>query len=105
MIRLQEIREYSFEDGTTLYVRLDREAGTVDFVERTPGKMAMTPAEWRPTNFKFAGRTKKYMNGWLNIFEAMKFVINDVKKEFAEWDDKNAKDFLELMQMLDKDKE
>lgn len=94
MKTLLEVREYNFEDGTRLLIQLDRRAKKASFVDHTRNG---AKEEYVPMNFKFAGRELGYMNGWLNILSAMKYVIEDIKKEMEAWDDETADDLVKTL--------
>lgn len=74
MKELLSIREYSFDDGTKLTVKIDFAKNEVSLVERNGN-------EYRDKNWLFAGRGLEYMNGWLNILSAMQYVIKEAQKE------------------------
>lgn len=91
---LLEVREYKFE-GVTLWVRLDRRAKTLSFVEWNKDFDDYKEKDWI-----FANRGLEYMNGWLNILEAMKYVINDCKKVMESWDDEETEDLIKLLSLI-----
>lgn len=92
---LLEFKEYKFE-GVTLSVKLDRRAKKLSFVEWNAEL-----SDYVTKNWQFVGRELSYMNGWLNILEAMKYVINDCKKVMESWDDEETEDLIKLLSQLD----
>lgn len=97
MKTLLEVREYRFQDGTTLLVELDRRTQKASFVQWDDQKQ-----KYVPTNFKFAGRKIQYMNGWHNILSAMQYVTVEAKKQMQAWKDESAEEFLDVLMMLAK---
>lgn len=57
--------------------------------------------QYKPMLFKFAGRELKYMNGWLNILGAMRYVIDDVKDTMLEWDQAETDELIKILIALD----
>lgn len=101
MKTLLEVREYNFQDGTRLLIQLDRRAKKASFVDHTRNG---AKEEYVPMKFLFAGRELGYMNGWLNILSAMKYVIEDIKKEMEAWDSAELDELVNLMGLLPNDK-
>lgn len=77
MKELLSIREYSFDDGTKLTVKIDFAKNEVSLVERNGN-------EYHDKKWLFAKRGAEYMNGWLNILSAMQYVIKESQKELEE---------------------
>lgn len=67
MIKHIEVKSIEYGD-VKVYIRLDYDSGTVDLVEPVWSK----DQEYKKKEWVFVGRGLEYMNGWLNIMEAMK---------------------------------
>jgi len=61
--------------GIDVIVQIDYDKGTATLVEK--GMMGV----YEPKKWKFSSRGLEYMNGWLNIIEAMKVAIQECKKD------------------------
>lgn len=96
MKNLLEIREYKFE-GCTILIKLDRQTKKASFVEWDSEVNEYTDKDWY-----FSGRELEFMNGWLNILNCMKYVIEDVKKEMESWDEEETDQLIKLFAALDK---
>lgn len=77
MHKIKETVEFNFND-IKVFVKIDYLNNRIDIVE---------PKNYDQTNFTlkhwvFAGRGVEYMNGWLNILEAMKLSIREAKKMY-----------------------
>ena len=59
--------------GVDVTIKVDFDEGTCSIVEKGM-------KEWKAKEFLFAGRTLDYMNGWLNILEAMSNAVKEGKK-------------------------
>lgn len=64
--------------GIKVVLKLDYEAGTASLVDllHANGDTQSTPKKW-----VFAGRGLEYMNGWLNILDAMTVAVKECKKD------------------------
>lgn len=95
---LLKIKKYEFSDGTTLRVKIDFERNRVSLINDGGGT----------ANFKFAERGAEYMNGWLNILGAMRYVVREARDELEAWqkvqDDKKTQQIIDIMVAL-KDEE
>lgn len=92
---LLEVREYNFQDGTKLLIKLDRREKTASFVywdDRTKS--------YEPFEFKFAGRGVNFMNGWHNIMSAMQYVTIEARTAMDEWAKEESDKLIEMMTML-----
>lgn len=76
------IREYKYETGITMTVKLDRRTRTVSFVEWN-----QTTGNYVDKKYLFSGRGLSYMNGWRNILTAMRHAIDEATKEMEAWKD------------------
>jgi hypothetical protein len=96
---LLKIKKYEFSDGTVVYVKIDFAKNKVSLVDQNGA------------NYKwlFAERGAEYMNGWLNILGAMRYVIREARDELEAWqkdqDDKKQKQIIDIMVALAEDKE
>lgn len=70
----------------------------IDFVKKT---VSLTDKDGKPKDWTFAQRTPEYLNGWRAIMLAMEYAVQQVQKEFAELDEKEHKEFVELWAKLD----
>lgn len=89
---LLEVREYNFKDGTTLTIELDRRSKTMSFVQYDGSQR-----RYKPQEFIFTGRQASYMNGWLNILNAMQYVIKDCKETMESWDEEETEKLIALL--------
>lgn len=92
MINLVEIREYNFEGGVRLLVRLDRKEKTASFVEYDKAAQ-----DYVPCRFMFSGRGLSYMNGWNHILSCMQHVIKDIKPVMEQWDQEETDRLIHLL--------
>ena len=76
-----EIKTIEHKD-ISVVVKIDYDAGTATLCDllHANGDTQVQPKKW-----VFASRGLEYMNGWLNILEAMKFAVETCKKDL-EWD-------------------
>lgn len=58
--KMQETLELNY-NGVLVYLRLDYEAGTASFVEKSGN----------PNKFRFTDRTVEYLGGWVEVFRAL----------------------------------
>lgn len=93
MIELVSIRKYEFSDGTTLFVKIDRENNKVSFVERGNS----IKGEFVNKHWLFAERGVEYMAGWYNILGAMQFCILDAKKELEAYQKQKKQKLIDIM--------
>lgn len=103
---LLKIKKYEFSDGTTLHVKIDFENNRVSFVEPDIRKV---DAPYRNKEWLFAERGVEYMNGWLNIMGAMRYVVREARDELEAWQkaqkDKKTKQIIDIMVALAEEKE
>lgn len=92
MKNLLEIREYKFDDGTTILLKLDRRKKTASLVEWDD-----FARQYRDKKFRFTDRGSEYMNGWLNILYAMEHVIKDARKVMDGWDKEDTDKLVNIM--------
>jgi hypothetical protein len=71
----QQIKTYEHK-GISVPVKIDFDLGLVSLVHKQ-GMLSL----WQNKNWVFAERGLEYMNGWLDILEAMTFAIKEAKKE------------------------
>lgn len=72
-----EIRS-SEHKGINVIVKIDYDAGTISLVERQPNS---SPAVYAPKQWVFKNREVGYMQGWIDILEAMTFAVADAKAD------------------------
>lgn len=93
-VELLKIKKYEFSDGTTLRVKIDFEKNRVSLVDKDGSN----------AKFKFAERGAEYMNGWLNILGAMRYVVREARDELEAWqkvqDDKKTQQIIDIMVAL-----
>jgi len=71
-----EVRTITTHDiGVTIMIDYDR--GTVSLVEQDPINSASL---WRGKKYLFTNRELNYMNGWLNILDAMMAAVEEGKR-------------------------
>lgn len=96
--QLLSIKKYEFTDGTTIRVKIDFEKNKVSLVDQNNDK----------TNFIFAERGLKYMNGWVNILGAMQYAIRAARDELEAWqkeqEDKKTEQIIDIMLALKEEK-
>lgn len=68
--------------GIRVMMKIDYDKGELSFMESNYGN-------WQNKNWVFANRGLEYMQGWLDILDAMKFAVGEGKKELEK--DKNEK--------------
>jgi len=64
--------------GIDVIVKIDYDAGTATLVEAQPHS---NPTVYQAKQWIFKGRGLEYMNGWLNILEAMTVAVKECKKD------------------------
>ena len=64
--------------GIKVDVKIDYIAKTVSLVDLN--SHSVYKCETINKNWVFVGRTLDYMNGWLNILDAMKYAVTEAKK-------------------------
>lgn len=67
--------------GIEVVVKIDFDAGTASLVEAQKGSM---PTVYGQKQWVFANRGLEYMQGWLNILEAMTVAVKECRKDL-EW--------------------
>lgn len=95
MIRNVEIKTIEHK-GVKVTIKVDFDAGTASLVEVQPHSR---PFIYQDKHWIFGGRGLEYMNGWLNILEAMTVAVKECKKDL-EW--KLAQDSAFKDEMIDK---
>lgn len=99
MRNLLEIREYNFQDGTTILLKLDRRNKTASLVEFDDFSKQYKDKKWR-----FTDRSQEYMNGWLNILHAMEYVVKDAQKAMYEWDEDDTNKMVAVFDAVNNEK-
>lgn len=81
--------------GIKVTVAIDYDRGTASFVEHKFDR------GWDDKKFVFSRRELPYMNGWLNILEAMSVAVKECKKELEirEAEIRKEKDGMNLKMM------
>lgn len=91
---LLKVKKYEFSDGTILRVKIDFEHNKVSFLDKDGGV----------SKFKFAERGSEYMNGWLNILGAMRYVVREARDELEAWqkvqEEKKTQQIIDIMVAL-----
>ncbi len=64
--------------GINVIVKIDYDAGTITLVERQPNSQ---PAVYTAKQWVFKNREVDYMQGWLDILEAMTLAVKDAKND------------------------
>lgn len=64
--------------GIDIIVEIDYDKGIASLVEASRN---LQGKPYNPKNWVFSNRGLEYMNGWLNIIEAMKVAIQECKKD------------------------
>lgn len=75
MLKHREIKTVEHK-GVTVTLDINYDAGTVSLVYY---KDRLN--EWQTKEWIFSGRTIEYMDGWLNILDAIKFAVQEAKKD------------------------
>lgn len=77
--------------GISVIVKVDYDAGTATLVEAQPHS---NPVVYQAKQWIFKNRTLEYMDGWLNILEAMAFAVKECKRdlEIKREEDRRAKE-------------
>lgn len=73
MKKITETRTYTFND-INVTIRINYIENKISIVDPNNG--------YRDKQFIFCNRGVEYMNGWLNILEAMKSAIKEAKKDY-----------------------
>lgn len=82
-------------NGIKVLVRIDYQHGLVSLVEQDAS--GNTEIKVSTKKWCFGNRTLEYMNGWLEIFEAMSHAVKEATrdlKEFEEFKKKQAEDLI-----------
>lgn len=96
-VDLKVVRAYE-KYGIKVLVEIDFVEKTVTLVERKTGRFANRGYE--PKSWQFEGRTVDYLNGWIAIFRAMEYATTEAEKELEAAEEKDRKQFLDLMVKL-----
>lgn len=95
---LLKIKKYEFSDGTIIHVK-------IDFAKN---KVSLVDSNGANHKWLFAERGAEYMNGWLNIMAAMRYVVREARDELEAWqkvqDDKKTKQIIDIMVALQEEK-
>lgn len=59
--------------GIGVTIKVDYDAGTCSLVEKNQYE------NWKAKEYRFSGRGLEYMNGWLNILQAMQEAVKEGK--------------------------
>ena len=65
-------------DGIKVYIKIDYFNNRIDIVE----PIDIINGKFKKKEYCFIGRGVEFMNGWLNILEAMKMAIKDAKAKY-----------------------
>ncbi len=71
----------------------------VDFQEKT---ISIVDSNRNNKEFVFVGRGPEYVQGWLNILDAIKIAIEEGERLLKEQSDKDLMDVIDLVMDLDK---
>jgi len=74
MKKIEETVEFNFND-IKVFVKIDYLNNRIDIVE----PVNVFESSFTLKKYVFAGRGVEYMNGWLNILEAIKLSIKEAK--------------------------
>lgn len=85
------IRRIYTHNGISVAVDIDLIAKTVSLVDKQ-GDNSFAHKNWY-----FTDRTIEYMNGWLAILDAMKHAITEAKKVLQAANERDEKEFAELL--------
>lgn len=77
MKKIKETVEFE-KNGIKVYVRIDYVNNSFDLVEKERGTMS----KFKKKDYCFIGRGVEYINGWLNILDAMKYAMEEAKKMY-----------------------
>lgn len=79
--------------GIKLIIKVDYLKSEVSFVERSSyGEIPFKNKQWL-----FAGRTREYLGGWVNVFKAMEEATKIGDNLLKQREDANLKDKVELL--------
>lgn len=87
-------------NGVKVSVKIDYDLGKVSLVKRTT-KFHVN--EFPHQEFVFNDRSLEYMNGWLNILEAMKIAIEYGKEELTKASEENLEKLVDLIDKANND--
>lgn len=91
-------RAYNYK-GVSILVKIDFLNKTATLVERDKG---YGQDGFKPKKWLFADRTTEYFAGWEMILDAMKFAINEARKELEAVKEEEFNAFVDVMLELDK---
>lgn len=91
-------RAYNYK-GVSILVKINFLDKTVTLVEREKG---YGQDGFKPKKWLFADRTTEYLTGWEMILDAMKFAINEARKELEAVKEEEFNAFVDVMLELDK---
>lgn len=91
------LRRIYTHKGISVAVDIDLITKTITLVEKQGNDTFVDK------NYYFSHRTIEYMNGWLAILDAMKYAITEATKVLKEANDRDEKEFAELLISLSKD--
>lgn len=92
------IRRVYTHKGISVAVDIDLVAKTISLVEKR-GNDTFADKKW-----DFTHRELKYMQGWLNILDAMKHAITEAAKLLKAAEERDQGEFVEFLVNLNKDK-
>ena len=75
MNKVQEIYEFTY-NKITVVVKIDYIRNKISLMEHISG------GAYKEKLYNFSGRGVEYMDGWLNIMEAMQEAVKDAKKRY-----------------------
>lgn len=89
--------------GVKVMVKIDYVQKQVSLVEMQENS---TPPAYKPKDWRFTGREIEYMDGWLDIFEAMAVATKAAKKDLGDYlkeqEDKAIKMVDEMREAVEK---
>jgi hypothetical protein len=90
------VRKIYTYNNIAVAVEVDYAKGTVSVVEK------LQNGTYAPKKWVFCDRQLEYMQGWLNILEAIQFAVGEATKLLEAEDEAKAKDLYQLLALLDK---
>lgn len=86
-IKQFEIETY-IHAGVAVTVSIDYDNGHISLVDQEKGSM---PVRYKGKQWIFANRTIEYMQGWQNIFDAMKLAVAEATKKLEKHQEEREK--------------
>lgn len=91
-----EIKSY-IQNGVRVVVKIDYQAKQISLVEVNDQSF---PVSYPEKKWVFSKREIEYMDGWIDILDAMKHAVKEAKKELQAYIDEEENQKIELIRKI-----